>query len=93
MRVLPLLLVLAACGPAPPVDVSRFEGRVPPSRPGFPALAPVEDVVAGTGAPNRPDAQSLAIQGPADGLRARAAALSGPVIPPEERGRLEDAIR
>lgn len=115
LAVLIAVLAAAACAPVPPVDVARFEARVPPARPGFPALAPIAAVVEGTGGPNLPDPQAAGLTGRAGGLRARASALAGPVgaaaeparaealgaraealagpvIPPDERERLEDAV-
>ena len=91
-----LLVPLAACAPLPAIDVARFENRLPPADADVPALLPVEAVLAA--GPSRADRgaeraaeEGAAVEARAAALRARAEALSGPVIPPAERGRLEDA--
>ncbi len=87
----PLTAALAGCGMPPEIDVARFEGRVPPAAEGTPALLPLADVLAA--GPTRADRGDVRaeVETRAAALRARAAALAGPVIPPAERERLEDA--
>ena len=98
-RVLRLSLVcaLAGCAAPPEVDVSRFEGRIPPADAGTPALLPLSAVLAAE-RPRADRGRAVAaarraeVEARAAALRARAGALAGPVIPADERERLEDAL-
>lgn len=87
-RLVPLLLLLAACEATPAIDVSRFEARAPRPPDGYPSLLPREALEA---EPPRPAAPQAGAEVRAAALRARAAALAGPVIEPAERARLEGA--
>ena len=93
-RALVLLALLAGCAAPPEVDVERFAGRIPPARPGSPALLPIEAVLAAPPPRAQPAAAPREeVEDRAAALRARAAALGGPVIPGADRARLEDARR
>ena len=87
----PLLTALAGCEAPPEIDVARFEDRIPPAAEGTPALLPIAEVTAAE--PPRADrgGGDAEVEARAVALRARVEALAGPVIPPAERERLEDA--
>ncbi len=90
MRLLPLLIpvALSGCAAFPQLDRARTpETRWAP----YPDLLPLEQLVSGP-AP-RVDAQMQAgIEGRAEALRARAAQLDGPVVPPQVRARMSQGV-
>ena len=90
-RAMALLALLAGCAAPPEIDVERFAGRIPPARPGSPALLPIEAVLAAPPPRAEPAPPRAEVEDRAAALRARAAALSGPVIPATDRDRLEEA--
>jgi len=86
------LLLLAACGPPEEaaVPISAEARAAPPPR--LTETARFDDALAGAG----PDAERLAADSAtfaarAEALRARVGALSGPVVDPAVRPRLEAA--
>lgn len=86
-RLLLVLASLAACSPTPEVDASRFQGLVPPAPEGTPPLLPPSVDPAPSAAKGLPTGPRV------EALRARAAALSGPVVEEAERERLERGVR
>ncbi|MFN3823726.1 MAG: hypothetical protein ACK4RN_07085 [Pseudorhodobacter sp.] len=70
--ILPALFVAASCGHFP--EVHRAERNLPASQTA-PVLVPVEDLLALDTAPRATEASVSAVEGRADRLRARAAAL------------------
>lgn len=88
MRVtLALLLALAACTPAPQVPGAPTRGE----RLAAPALAPLGDVLAQAEGQAALSDPALSLDARVAGLRARAQALRGPVIPPALRARMRRA--
>ena len=80
--------LLSGCAAPPEVDVTRFDGRIPAAPAGYPVLGPIPIAASAPSAP-----AAAAVPGRAAELRARAAALRGPVIPPADRTRLDEARR
>ena len=84
MRALPLLIALAACADFPEVDA--LESAAARNAP-FPALLPTAAFEGGP-APRLSPATGAALEGRIAALRARAAALRGPVLTAADRARL-----
>ena len=88
---LPCLLLLAAC-----TEFPALEGTVPPAQANapFPALVPLAPLVAQAETPQTDAAGAEAALAPRlSALRARAARLRGPVIPPAQRARMLRGLR
>ena len=98
MRARPVLalavagLALAAC--APPEDLPPALTAVAASDAPYPALAPLKGLLARGAGPLRVSAQTEAqVASAAAALRARAAALRGPVVDPATRARMAAGVR
>ena len=98
MRAFPVLaiavagLALAAC--APPEDLPPALTAVAASDAPYPALAPLAGLLAQGAAPGRVSAQTEArVTSAAAALRARAAALRGPVVDPATRARMVAGVQ
>jgi hypothetical protein len=91
-RILPLaaaLAALAACESFPELDAAaRAEIAVPGP---YPAILPVDGLVASAEGARITDEGSAALQARAAGLQARGAALAGPVMDPATQARLTAA--
>ena len=90
VRVLILCLLLGGCADAPSLDgrISAAAAAAP-----YPTLQPLVPLLARAAAPGRITPQTTsAAQGEAAGLRARAAALRGPVIDAATRARMQRGI-
>ena len=91
MRRLPafpaLLGLLAAC--APPADAPDLSRRAAAAGP-YPRLLPLEQLLAAPPARITPEGDAAA-EARAAALRARAAALSGPVLSGDDRARIDAA--
>jgi hypothetical protein len=84
------LALLAACASFPKLDGAAT--RAAPSGP-YPALVPLDALLAEAGAPGRGVEASQGLQARAAALKARAAALRGrPVIDRATRARLDAAV-
>ena len=92
MRLAPLFLItIAACTEFPALD-----GTIPPrdANAPFPALVPLAPLVAQANAADRGAADvETALTPRLAALRARAARLRGPVIPPAVRARMVRGVR
>lgn len=81
--------LLAACATFPDVDTAQ--ARLASTGPA-PQLVPIEGLIAQAGPGRASQAASDALAGRAANLRARAAAMRGPVHSPATRARLAAAI-
>lgn len=86
-RLLPIFLILAACAETPRLDRS---GSLPPGPP--PAILPLDELVAQAAVPGLSDTVAPSVAARAARLRAKAAAMRGPVHDPATRERLSAAI-
>jgi hypothetical protein len=83
-----LWLCLGACGDFPQLDAAQ-DGR---GAQDTPRLVPIAGLIAQAGAGQSDAAVQGAVAGRAAGLRARAAAMRGPVYDPVTRARLAAAV-
>lgn len=91
MRALPVFLLLpllAACAPFPALETMQADAG--PMAP-FPALVPLDPVLAQADALGPGQDPAAALQGRAAALEARADALRGPVVDAETRARMQQA--
>ncbi|MBY6002674.1 hypothetical protein KUV62_02065 [Salipiger bermudensis] len=92
MRLSPLLLLLplalTGCASFPDLDAARTPGveRAP-----FPALLPLDDLTRAPLTRATPELRE-GIEDRAEGLRARAARLQGPVVSEGDRARMDGGV-
>ncbi len=84
------LMALSACDPAPVLD-GRITAAAAAAH--YPVLEPLPPLLARAAAPDRTaPGTGPALDSTSAGLRARAAALRGPVIAPAVRARLQGGV-
>ena len=91
-RPLTVLVLIALCGCAAP---PALDGRISAAAAAapYPTLQPLAPLLARATQPPRITAQTTSgTQGNAAGLRARAAALRGPVVDPATRTRMQQGV-
>jgi hypothetical protein len=82
------LATQSGCAQFPELDAARTPGiEYAP----FPAILPLDALVRGAEPRATPEMRA-GIEGRVSGLRARAEALQGPVVPASDRARMDDGV-